>query len=106
MKLSQLASKPQLIKLLIDDAETIEEFGEALEFYVYDRQDIDTYMRLAALDKDNQGQIIELIYGMIYDENGELIVKDGVSLPVNILSKVIPLVVENLGNLKSQTTDK
>lgn len=106
MKLSQLASKPQLIKLSIDDAETIEEFGEALEFYVYDRQDIDTYMRLAALDKDNQGQIIELIYGMIYDENGELIVKDGVSLPVNILSKVIPLVVENLGNLKSQTTDK
>lgn len=106
MKLSQLASKPQLIKLSIDDADTIKEFGEALEFYVYDRQDIDTYMSLAALDKDNQGQIIELIYGMIYDENGELIVKDGVSLPVNILSKVIPLVVENLGNLKSQTTDK
>jgi hypothetical protein len=41
MKLEKLASKPQLIKLIIDDAEIIEEFGEPLEFWTWDRQPID-----------------------------------------------------------------
>lgn len=106
MKLSQLASKPQLVKIEIDDKDTVKEYGEPLEFYIYDRQSIDTYMRLASLDESNQSQIIDLINGMVYDESGELILKDGFTLPVNVLSKVITKVVANLGNVTSQITEK
>lgn len=106
MKLSQLASKPQLVKLEIDDQETVEEYGEPLEFYIYDRQSIDTYMKLASLDEKNQSEIVNLINGMVYDESGELILADDNTLPINLLGKLITKVVSNLGNVTSQTIEQ
>ena len=40
MKLSQLTAKPQLIDIHIDDEDTIKEFGEAIEFWTWDRQQV------------------------------------------------------------------
>ena len=47
MKISQIASKPQLIKLVIEDPEIIKEYGnEPIEFWTYDRQPLETFMKL------------------------------------------------------------
>ena len=38
MKLKELATKPQLVKIVLDDEAIIKEYNEPLEFYVYDKQ--------------------------------------------------------------------
>ena len=43
MKLNQLAAKPQLIRVEINDEETIKQFGESLEFWIWDRQPMDKF---------------------------------------------------------------
>ena len=47
MKLSQLTAKPQLIEISLDDEATIKEFGEPVTFSTWDRQNMDTFMKLA-----------------------------------------------------------
>lgn len=106
MKLSELTAKPKLIKLSIDDEETIKEFGEAIDFWVYDRQKVDTFMRMATLENNDVSIIAELVTELIYDEDGKKIITDETALPVKIMMKVIPKVVESLGNTISQTSAK
>ena len=106
MKLSELASKPQLIKITIDDELTKEEFGEDLEFWIYDRQDMDTYMAMANVKEDNMSKLAEVLSTMALDEEGNKIIKDGVSLPPSVMMRVISKVVEQLGNSMSQTLTK
>ena len=61
MKLSQLAGKPQLIQIALDDEETVKEFGEALEFWTWDRQPMATFLKLASVDAGNPSSIIESV---------------------------------------------
>lgn len=97
MKLSQLAAKPQLIKVELDDKETINEFGEAIEFYTWDRQPLDIFMKLANSDQTNIGGMIDVVKSLILDENGkEIITKDNM-LPSTVLIKSISKIVEALG---------
>lgn len=98
MKLSQLAAKPTLIKLELNDEDTVAEYGEPLEFWVYDRQPIDEYIRLATSSESNPGEIIKTINAMVRDENGEVIAKDGMTFPSKVMTKILAKVVETLGN--------
>jgi hypothetical protein len=97
MKLSALTAKPQLIVITIDDEETIKEFGEAIEFYTWDRQPMDVFMRLANADHTNTGNIVEIVRTLILDEKGkEILTKDNV-LPTHVLMKAISKVTDILG---------
>jgi hypothetical protein len=97
MKLSQLAAKPQLIKIVLDDQEIRDTYGDALEFYVYDRQNMETFIKLATLDTKDINKLTDLINTLILDESGEPIVKDGMILPTDVLIKAIQTVVIKLG---------
>lgn len=97
MKLSQLAAKPQLVVFKIDDKETVKEFGEALEFYSYDRQPLDVFMKLANANHQDMPSMIEIVRKLILDENGKEIIADDAMLPSHIMVKVISKVVEKLG---------
>jgi hypothetical protein len=97
MKLSQLSAKPQLIKMVIDDQATIEEFGEAIEFYTWDRQPIDLFLKMASIDSKNQSEMITAVKDLVMDENGVKIIDGGSTIPTKILMKVITKVVESLG---------
>lgn len=97
MKLSQLAAKPQLIKVVLDDEEVIKEHGEAVEFYTWDRQPMETFMKLAAVDSNNYGSILEAVKTLILDENGKPVLSGDTSLPTKLMMKVITSVVEGLG---------
>jgi len=105
MKLTQLASKPQLECVSIDDADIVEQYGEPLEFYMYDRQDMETFMSMASIDQENQSEILKLISNLVYDADGKRIITDEVSLPIPVMTRVIQKVVSRLGNLQSQTTE-
>jgi len=103
MKLSQLAAKPQLIKVVLDDQETVDEYGE-LEFWIYDRQDMDTFVKLATMDTTQFDKLASLVNAMILDEDGTVIVKDGLTLPTAVMVKAIQKVVEILGKPQASTT--
>lgn len=97
MKLSQLTSKPQLIDIHIDDEETIKEFGEAIEFWTWDRQPMDVFMKLANATGTDSSNIINIVKTLILDEKGKEILKDDEMLPTHILMKAIAKVTELLG---------
>jgi hypothetical protein len=97
MKLSQLSAKPQLIDILIDDEDTIKEFGEPIEFWTWDRQPMDVFMKLANADQNNTSSVIEIVKTLILDEKGKEILKDDIMLPTHVLMKAISKVTEILG---------
>lgn len=97
MKLSQLTAKPQLIQIVIDDEETVTEFGEQLEFYTWDRQPMDVFMKLANAQSSDATGIIEIVRTLILDESGKQILDNDNMLPVNILMKAIGKVTDLLG---------
>ena len=97
MKLSQLTAKPQLILVSIDDEDTIKEFGESIEFYTWDRQPMDVFMKLASASGSDTGNVINIVRTLILDEKGKEILKDDAMLPTHVLMKAIAKVTELLG---------
>lgn len=97
MKLTQLAAKPQLIKLTLDDEDIRTKYGDALEFWIYDRQPMSQFVKLAQMKSDNFGEVIEVINSMVLDEDASPIIKDGLVLPTDVMTRVVNLIVETLG---------
>jgi len=99
MKLSELSAEPKLIELVLDDKETIAEYGEAITFHTWDRQPMEIFMRLANVDPNEKasGPVIEIVKNLILDENGKSLLTNKNVLPTKILLKVIAKVTELLG---------
>jgi hypothetical protein len=97
MKISQLAAKPQLIKFVLDDEETVAEYGEPLDFYSWDRQPMDTFLKLADVAGKPGSQMIGILKDLILDENGQPVMVEGMALPGPVLFKVVNKLVESLG---------
>jgi hypothetical protein len=97
MKLSQLAAKPQLIMITLDDADTVKEFGEPVEFYTWDRQPLETFMKIANNSGGDSTKMLEVVKKLILDENGKEIITNDQMLPSKILVTVISKIVETLG---------
>jgi len=101
MKLSQLSKEPQLIEVLIDDEEIVKEFGEPLSFHTWDRQPMDTYVKLGSIvqeeGKTNFVEMLKVVKSLVLDEDGKEIVTDKSTLPMNVMTKVIQKVTESLG---------
>lgn len=97
LKLTQLASKPQLIKITIDHADLVEKYGDELEFFVWDRQPIDQFVKMATTGADNYGEMIRMVNEMVLDEEGRRVVEGDNALPNDVMVAVIGAVVERLG---------
>lgn len=97
MKLSQLSAKPQLVKIELMDDEIQKEFGEAIEFYTWDRQPMDVFIKLASATQDNTTGIINIVKTLLLDEEGKEILTPDTMLPTNVLMKAIGKVTEMLG---------
>jgi hypothetical protein len=108
MKLQQLASKPTLTKIVIDDEVIVKEYGEELEFYIYDRQPMSVFMKLASMDQNENSleDLAHIVEDMIMDEQGKKIINKDVSLPIDVMVKVIEKTVNRLGNTKTPTSVK
>ena len=102
MKLSAITTEPKLIELLIDDEETVKEFGEALSFHTWDRQPMALFVKIANLSTDtakslNIGDMIDIVKHLILDENGKELLTDNSALPTHVLIKVVEKVSTMLG---------
>ena len=97
MKLSELATKPQLTEVIIDDKDIVEKYGESLQFFVQDRLPIETYTKLASVKQDDPSQIYEVIKDLILNEDGSPVMSEGHILPLDVMNAAIFKVTENLG---------
>lgn len=97
MKLTQLAAKPQLVRIELDDEEIRKEYNESLEFWIWDRQPMEQFVKLAQLKPEDFQELVHTVNNMVLDEDGRPVVQDGLMLPTNIMTKVIGKVVETLG---------
>jgi hypothetical protein len=97
MKLNQLVSKPQLTKVVLDDEEIVKEYGESIEFYTWDRQPLDVFLRLANSSSVDVGNMIGIVKTLILDEKGVEIINNEQMLPAPVLIKAIAKIVESLG---------
>ena len=99
MKLQDIAKKPKLVKFVLDDEDTVKEFGEALEYWTFDRQPMDVFLKLSSVNPEDQGAIINTVKDLILDEKGNKILVGEEVLPVGIFMRVMTQVVESLGKL-------
>lgn len=97
MKLNQLAAKPKLIKIILDDEEIVKEFGESIEFHTFDRQPMENFLKLASIDSNNVSGLIDAIRTLVLDENGKQVLTNDIALPNKVMMKVVAKVVEGLG---------
>ena len=97
MKLAELSQKPQLMKILIDKPELVEKYGEELEFYIYDRQSLDTFSKLANAKQDDFGGVAILLKELILDEDGNPVIKEDHVLPMDVMIEAIRLIGERMG---------
>jgi len=97
MQLEQLAQERKLIKLTIEDESIVEKYGEALDFWVWDRQSLDTFAKMSVITEDNAMQYTDLLTEMILNETGDPVMKDNKILPIEVITEAIKLVGETLG---------
>lgn len=97
MKLSELAVKPQLVKITITNETIVEKYGEELEFFIYDRQPLDIFTKMADISAENSAEYITVLKDIILDEKGEPVCKDDMVLPIDVLTEAIKLIGEHLG---------
>jgi hypothetical protein len=71
MKITQLAAKPQLVKITLDTPELVEEFGEAVDFWTWDRQPLDVFMKLASSNGTDNSGLVNVLRTLILDETGQ-----------------------------------
>jgi len=97
MKLSDLAAKPQLKEIIIDDENIVKEYGDSLSFYVQDRLPIETYTKLATIKTDDAGSMYNVIKDLILDDKGMPVMADGNVLPMNVMTAAVIKVTDMLG---------
>tara|TARA_R110001599_G_scaffold286513_3_gene489070 strand:+ start:2004 stop:2300 length:297 start_codon:yes stop_codon:yes gene_type:complete len=97
MKLTALAVEPKLIKVTIDDSDTIQEHNEPIEFWCYDRQPIASFVKFANNSNENLEELMLFCQELILDEEGKKVLVDGKVLPTQLLMKCVNKVVELLG---------
>jgi len=97
MNLKDLATKPKLEKLTINKAPLVEKYGDELDFYVYDRQPLDVYGKLANADKMDMGETMEVVADLILDDQGKKICTDDHKLPLDVQVEAMTLIGNFLG---------
>jgi hypothetical protein len=99
MKLTEVASKPQLIKITLDEPEIIEQYGDELEFWTWDRQPLEKYLGLVGQDAsmENMPALIEFAKDLILDESGNMVMAEGEVLPTLVMTLAVNKVVAQMG---------
>ena len=105
MKLNELAKEPKLTKITIDDAALVKKYGEAIEFWVWDRVDMSTFVKLANLEgEQNIADVVDAMKTLILDEKGNTIINDKNILPNDVMIKAVEKTVVALGNFATPTS--
>lgn len=97
MNLKDLAQKPTLIELKVTEPTIVEKYGDELSFYVYDRQPIDVFAKLATMQEANPLEFTDMLAKLILDADGNPVMTEDKVLPIDVLTEAVKLIGDTLG---------
>ena len=107
MDISQLAKKPKLVDLSVDDADIVEKYGEAISFYMIDEMGIDTYFAFYKLQREQDAEELNrLLRKIILKSDGKPALGEGEVLPVDLTLAVLVKINDFLGKSQPKTSDE
>jgi hypothetical protein len=95
--LSKLANRPQLIKIVLDDEDTIAEYNEPIEFHTWDRQPLTTFMKISQGITADRPETIELLKTLILDSAGQPVMADEREIPIRLMIRAVSKIMDSLG---------
>lgn len=105
MNIDKLKKKPKLTKLTIDDADIVEEYGESIDFWMYDTVDINTYFDFYRVQQERNGEELNaLLRRLILKQDGKPVIADDEMLPVDISLGALMKINEFLGKSKTKSS--
>lgn len=98
MEISKLAKKPQLVELILDDADIVERFGEPISFYIKDHMGVATYFDFYRLQQQNDDELLnDLLRKLILKKDGTPALADDEVVPVQLILAILMKISEHLG---------
>jgi hypothetical protein len=104
MDITQLARKPQLIEVVLDDEAIVKEYGDAITFYMKDFVDINTYFDFFKSQTAKEGGELNLLMRkIILNKDGEPALADDEGLPIDIAVAALTRINDTLGKSKAKS---
>jgi hypothetical protein len=105
MDISKFAKKPTLTRIVMDDAEIVETYGEVIEFHMLDQMSISTYFEFYKLQQEeNSNKLNDLIRKIILKEDGTPALADDEMFPVDLTLGLLVKINEFLGKSKTKAS--
>lgn len=104
MDIKQLAKKPELVEVIIDDEHIVKEYGEPITFYMKDFVDINTYFDFFRSQNEKSGEELnKLMASIILNKEGAPVLADGEGFPIDISIAALTKINETLGKSKTKS---
>ena len=105
MDISKFAKKPVLTKIVMDDAEIVETYGEVIEFHMLDQMSISTYFEFYRLQQEQDSdKLNDLIRKIILKDDGTPALADDEMFPVDLTLGLLVKINEFLGKSKTKAS--
>jgi hypothetical protein len=105
MNINKFASVPKLMQVIIDDADIVEKYGEAITFHTYDIVTMSTYFDFFnARSKGEFENLGKMMKQLILNEEGKPALKDNEDLPIDIAAAAINKLGDILGKSQSKAS--
>ena len=103
MFIKDLAKKPELMEITIDDEEIVKNYGDAITFWMRDFVDLNTYFDFFASQTERDGvKLNAMLRGFILNEQGESVIGEDEELPIDILVAALTKINDALGKSKAK----
>lgn len=103
MLIKQLAKRPELIEIVLDDEEIIKNYGDSVKFYMKDFVDLTTYFDFFTSQSEKDGaKLTALMRRFILNEEGAEILAEGEELPIDIMVGALSQINNHLGKSKAK----
>jgi hypothetical protein len=105
MDISKFAKKPTLTKIVMDDAEVVEQYGDVIEFHMLDQMSISTYFEFYRLQQDQDSdKLNDLLRKIVLKEDGTPALTEEEIFPVDLTLGLLVKINEFLGKSKTKTS--
>lgn len=105
MDIKELAKKPELIKMVLDNEEIVKNYGESVTFYMKDQVDLTTYFDFFRSQGEKDGdKLSEILRKLILSESGEPVLGPEDQLPIDITVELLVKVNDCLGKSRTKSS--
>lgn len=105
--ITELATKPQLIEIKLDDSDIIENYGEEISFWMKDHLDLSTYFDFYKFQRDSSSEsLMNTLRKIILNAEGKPAIEEDQVLPIDITLAVMVKINDQLGKSKTKLSQK